>query len=509
MQDDYRPDSESWNGTPAHPEADTTGFGGNEDYESDDRQEAENPQPAEHTTPQSQHSPTQHSLPTPEINSDEQPPPSSAGTYPSQGYRSPYRQERSMERRGNGRTVMKAVTITVCALILIIASAFAFTDTDDLFTWPSFDLFDSDDSLTDGNEPGVTPPDTYDDYRDYFDNYFYQDDSASSEVYIATTKGSLDASFDLSAIPSTEALSYQEIYEKCASSVVGITASITRNSYSWGSGIIISPDGYIVTNHHVVSEATDATVTLSDGKKYTALLVGYDYSSDLAVLKIDAKNLPYAEFGDSDLLSVGDGVVAIGNPLGVEFSGTMTNGIVSAINRNIAVNNSTMTMIQTNAAINEGNSGGPLINMYGQVIGITNLKMVADNGSASIEGIGLAIPSTHIKSIIDQILEYGYVIGEPVLGITAGSIDEDRAELYNIPVGLYVATVDEKSDAYAKGLRAGDIITTVNGVQVYTVADVADIKGAMSIGGVLNLTVYRDGSTFELAVELVNSNDLG
>ena len=219
----------------------------------------------------------------------------------------------------------------------------------------------------------------------------------------------------------------------------------TQQAVGVGTGIIMSEDGYIVTNAHVIyddengyGEATAVQIQMSDEKTtYDAKIVAYDKEADIAVLKIDAKGLTAAEFGDSDKCEVGEAVVAIGNPLGLEFQNTVTCGIISALNRKVTINDNAMTLIQTDAAINNGNSGGPLINSSGQVIGINSAKMSSTYSSsgASVEGLGFAIPMTEAKQIVDDLINYGYVTGRPQLGITCQDVSQAVSEAYNIPVG--------------------------------------------------------------------------
>lgn len=207
------------------------------------------------------------------------------------------------------------------------------------------------------------------------------------------------------------ALSLQEIYRRCIGSVVSIV-TVTPSGKASGTGIIMSEDGYVITNHHVIESAQAVSVLTADSREYTASVIGSDETSDLAVLKIEAEGLQAAEFGDSSVLQVGDSVAAIGDPLGTALRGTMTDGIVSAINRDLTVNDRTMSLIQTNAALNNGNSGGPLINCYGQVIGINTMKMSNFySSSTTVEGIGFAIPIDTAKPIIDELIEKGYVSG--------------------------------------------------------------------------------------------------
>ena len=305
--------------------------------------------------------------------------------------------------------------------------------------------------------------------------------------------------------PEEERLTLQAIYARCQPSVVAIRISRGKLGGALGTGIIMTADGYILTNAHVLDQARSVTVTLlTDDSEYAAKLVGTDAISDLAVLKIEARNLTPAEFGDSDALRVGDPVAAIGNPLGTELNGTMTDGIVSAINRNVIYDGHSMTLIQTNAAINEGNSGGPLINAYGQVIGITNLKAF----TTGVEGICFAIPTSVVQPVVDKLIAEGKVSGRPSIGIVIGALDEAAAEYYDLPQGLYVESVAEGSDAEAKGIQSGDIVTAVNGQSVATTYEVNAIKEGLSVGDTMTLTIYRDGDTFDVEVMLMDTNDI-
>lgn len=300
---------------------------------------------------------------------------------------------------------------------------------------------------------------------------------------------------------SGEGLSLQEIYRKVLPSVVSITTTL-RNGSSSGTGIIMSADGYIITNAHVVDEAVGIEILTWDDQSYAAGLVGSDSTSDLAVLKVESDTLTAADFGNSEQIAVGDAVVAIGDPLGRKLRGTMTDGIISAINRDLTVNGRALTLIQTNAALNNGNSGGPLINAYGQVIGINTVKVSSYYTSATVEGLGFAIPISVAKPVIDELIEYGYVSGRPALGITGTALPDVYRAYYRLPDGVYVETVDPDSDAYAKGLREGDTITAVAGTSVRTVDELNVIKNQYQAGDELELTVFRDGESFTLNVIL-------
>lgn len=344
-------------------------------------------------------------------------------------------------------------------------------------------------------------------WQDYMDGYYK---TASSEVQeeISVPRADVNAGFSLSLSQNTgNTLSAHDIYAKCAPSIVCLTAadSDNFNAYSWGTGIIISADGYILTNTHIIAGCNSVSVELSNGDEYEAKLVGADEISDISILKIEAEGLVPAEFATSSSVSVGDEVVAIGNPLGKTYRLTMTDGIISGISRQINHNGTTMNLLQTNAAINEGNSGGALINRSGQIIGITNMKIISSTG---VEGIGFAIPSDTVKAIADSLLENGVVTGRETIGITIGPIPQVVADYYSIPSGLYVSIINEKSDAYAQGIRVGDIITHANGQEVHENAAISAIKDTLNVGDSINFTIWRDGKTFDATVKLMDANDL-
>ena len=304
--------------------------------------------------------------------------------------------------------------------------------------------------------------------------------------------------------------SYSDVYEKVSPSVVAIIVDeIRAGSESSGSGVIMSEDGYIITNNHVVSGGDLFTVVLEDSTSHKATLVGTDEQTDLAVLKIDATGLTAAEFGDSDSVKVGDRAFAIGSPGGIEYQNSFTGGFISAINRDVTINDRVMTLIQTDTAINPGNSGGALINSAGQVIGITSSKLSASSmDSASIEGMGFAIPMSTAKEIVDELIAYGHVTGRPAIGISGYDIDASRANYFNLPQGVYVSSVDTASDAYKKGIQAGDIITGVNGKEITGMSEINEVKSNLSAGDTITLTIYRDGKTQEIEITLIDEADL-
>ena len=305
----------------------------------------------------------------------------------------------------------------------------------------------------------------------------------------------------------TETLSLQQIYQKVIPSVVSIINQTATGEIT-GTGIIMTTDGYIITNYHVIQNTAALQVSLQDNSVYYAALVGSDETSDLAVLKIDTTGLTAAEFGSSEALQVGDSVVTIGDPLGTQLRGTMTDGIISGINRDLVIDGRTMTLIQTNAALNSGNSGGPLINMKGQVIGINTMKMSASFTNASVEGLGFAIPISVAKEIIDELLTNGYVAGRPAIGISGEAVPVTAQAYYRLPAGVYVRSVEETSDAYAKGIRAGDIITAINDTEVTSVEDLNTVKNMFQAGETVTLTVYHSGTIYQAEVTLMDASGI-
>ena len=320
---------------------------------------------------------------------------------------------------------------------------------------------------------------------------------------------------NVSNVTGKDLLTAPEIYATYVGSTVGITTEITTTNV-WGqpvsqaaagSGFVITSDGYILTNYHVIEDADSIQVAFVDGTTYDATLVGGESENDIAVLKIDATGLTPVIIGDSDNVKVGEQVVAIGNPLG-ELTFSMTSGIVSAKDRSITMENgNVMNMIQTDTAINNGNSGGPLFDMYGQVIGITSAKLSGSSRSkATIEGLGFAIPINDIKDMVTDIMENGYVTGKPYMGITVSTVPESISERYGMSQGALVESVDESSCAAKAGLEKGDIITAMDGKTVISSAELVEAKKNYKAGDTVTLEVERNGEKLELTLTFDEDN---
>ncbi len=292
-------------------------------------------------------------------------------------------------------------------------------------------------------------------------------------------------------------LTAQEVYRQVNPAVVVVLADLGDGSASVGTGVLFTRDGYLLTNYHVVEGGRECTVALDSGRGYAARYVAGDADSDLAILKVEGQDLPAAAFGDSDLLAVGDKVYAIGNPLGVELRGTLTDGIVSAIDRDVEVEGRTMTLLQTNAALNSGNSGGPLINEYGQVVGINTIKMTSRY--SSVEGLGFAIPTAYMERIVNDLLTFGSLQPEPVLGVTVLQVAEQVEEdLW----GIEVQSVSENSPADKAGVREGDYVLSAGGRAVNSSQDLLRVRRQHHLGDELSMTLWRDGEIIEVTLSL-------
>lgn len=303
--------------------------------------------------------------------------------------------------------------------------------------------------------------------------------------------------------PVSDGLTPGQVYAQNVDAVVAITAYIDERGFygqSAGSGFIITSDGYVVSNYHVVEDASEVEVTTTYGEVYEASLIGYDSTNDIALLKVEAENLPCVILGSSDALQVGDQVAAIGNALG-ELTSTMTVGYISAKDRVVTTDGSTINMLQTDAAINSGNSGGPLFNMQGEVVGITTAKFSGFSSSgATIEGIGFAIPMDDVIGMIEDLRDLGYISGA-YLGVMVKDVDP-TAQAYGLPTGAYVDEVTPGYAAEKGGMRAEDIIVDLGGYQITSVSELTRMLRKFEPGETVSVTVYRGGVYLQLQVTL-------
>lgn len=328
---------------------------------------------------------------------------------------------------------------------------------------------------------------------------------------------SSSSSVDRSNLPSiiqlatpSDAMTIPDIVEKVSPSVVGISC-MTSSGTVTGTGIIMSTDGYIITNAHVVDGANTISVVLpssysdenSDDETITAELVGKDSQTDLTVVKIDKTGLTAAEFGTSSEIRVGEVSIVIGNPLGFDLANSVTAGIISATDRTLTIEDRTMNLIQTDASINSGNSGGPLINAYGQVIGITSAKVSSTYG----EGLGFAIPIDEATPIIDDLIQYGYVTGRPTLGISGENVTDVYSQYYDIPKGFFVRSVESGSAAEKAGIQVNDIVIGIEGNLIESIEEFNEIKEKYKAGDKITVSVYRDGEIIDKDVTLGEAID--
>ncbi len=307
----------------------------------------------------------------------------------------------------------------------------------------------------------------------------------------------------------SERMSIEQVVNKTLPQVVGVVAKTGEGFYATegqGSGIILSADGYIITNAHVVENATAVQIVLPDEKQttYDAKVIGSDTKTDLAVVKVEATDLNAADIGNSAELSLGETVVAIGNPYGLELQSSVTSGIVSALDRSVMTSNGKMNLIQTDAAINPGNSGGALVNLYGQVVGICSSKI----SDLDAEGLGFAIPISDAIPIVKELISKGFISGRPMIGIQGQDISAQTAMMYGVPTGVYVVYVEEGSAAYKAGLRQYDIITEFNGQTITGFADLDVAKDECKAGDTVTIKFYRytNRQTYTAKITLSESN---
>lgn len=328
------------------------------------------------------------------------------------------------------------------------------------------------------------------------------------EEQLGVVSQKADQQISLGAAADGKVMTPAQVYAKNVDTVVMVYSTVVYNNYgqpatgtSTGSGFIISEDGYILTNHHVIEGATEVSVVTHGGEEYRAAIIGSDATNDIALLKVEGSNLPVAELGSSDALTVGDQVVAIGNPLG-ELTSTMTVGYVSGKERAVTTDGTTIDMIQTDAAINSGNSGGPLFNMLGQVVGITTAKYSGESSSgASIEGIGFAIPMDDVMEVVTELVEFGYV-KSAYMGVTVLDLDAGLAAMYNLPVGVYVQGVEPDGPAAAAGMQPEDIIIQLGNQEITNYNDLARALREYEPGDTTTVVVFRAGAKWNLTITL-------
>lgn len=336
--------------------------------------------------------------------------------------------------------------------------------------------------------------------------YIYTEHFApASQSNNSTTQNTSQNTVTYLPTSTSDSLTTPQIYEKTINSVVAISTYLNQGGYQQaigtGTGIIMSEDGYIITNAHVIEDGNQITVTLNDGTEYQAQVVGSDSKVDIAVIKVEATGLTAGNFGDSDSLVHGEPAIVIGNPLGMDFAGTITDGIISSTSREVKIDNYIMNLLQTNAAVNPGNSGGPLINCRGEIVGVVSAKISVDD----VEGIGFAIPINTALNVANDFIEYGYVKNRPMLGISVEVVPEQYAQFYGSQPGLKVVSVQDGSAADLAGIMPGDRIISFNGTEISTSAELDYEKDKYNIGDTVKITVLRENQEITLDLTLMEN----
>ena len=336
--------------------------------------------------------------------------------------------------------------------------------------------------------------------------YIYTEHFApASQSNNSTTQNTSQNTVTYLPTSTSDSLTTPQIYEKTINSVVAISTYLNQGGYQQaigtGTGIIMSEDGYIITNAHVIEDGNQITVTLNDGTEYQAQVVGSDSKVDIAVIKVEATCLTAGNFGDSDSLVHGEPAIVIGNPLGMDFAGTITDGIISSTSREVKIDNYIMNLLQTNAAVNRGNSGGPLINCRGEIVGVVSAKISVDD----VEGIGFAIPINTALNVANDFIEYGYVKNRPMLGISVEVVPELYAQFYGSQPGLKVVSVQDGSAADLAGIMPGDRIIFFNGTEISTSAELDYEKDKYNIGDTVKITVLRENQEITLDLTLMEN----
>ena len=336
--------------------------------------------------------------------------------------------------------------------------------------------------------------------------YIYTEHFApASQSNNSTTQNTSQNTVTYLPTSTSDSLTTPQIYEKTINSVVAISTYLNQGGYQQaigtGTGIIMSEDGYIITNAHVIEDGNQIMVTLNDGTEYQAQVVGSDSKVDIAVIKVGATGLTAGNFGDSDSLVHGEPAIVIGNPLGMDFAGTITDGIISSTSREVKIDNYIMNLLQTNAAVNPGNSGGPLINCRGEIVGVVSAKISVDD----VEGIGFAIPINTALNVANDFIEYGYVKNRPMLGISVEVVPEQYAQFYGSQPGLKVVSVQDGSAADLAGIMPGDRIISFNGTEISTSAELDYEKDKYNIGDTVKITVLRENQEITLDLTLMEN----
>lgn len=401
------------------------------------------------------------------------------------------------KRRNGGKTALAVIAALLAVFVVSVTSISIY----EFVTTGGLPASDPNVSESDGDDNMIVTPG-----QGLTDLEKEENDDSNTESEDKTAQQSSTVNKDFPTLEQLaapeDAMSLPDIYDKVAPSVVGVSCTL-RNGSATGTGIIISEDGYIITNAHVVEDAVSVMIVDSEMNEYSAEIVGSDAQTDIAVLKIDETGLTPCEFGSSSNIRIGELTVVIGNPLGFELYGSMSSGIISGLNRSITIGEKKMTLIQTTASITNGNSGGPLINAYGQVIGITSAKVASIYG----ENLGFAIPIDNAIPIINDLMQYGYVTGRPMIGISGEDITSIMSMFYRIPEGVYVRFITPDSGAELAGIKAGDIIIGADGETVTTMDDLNEIKNRFSAGDTITLTIYRDGESMDVDVVMTEVTD--
>ncbi len=438
---------------------------------------------------------------------------------PSQGYYVPqtnefvYAPQPPKKKKNVGKAILIAIAAVLCVFVISVGSisAYSFINGQRLETNNERQKVDIDKEFRQNYDDEDVAAESDDIDRDEPDDDDGEEDGEKENLSINRTPLRDFPTLEQLASPE-DAMAIPDIYDKVSPSVVGVSCKVARGT-QLGTGFIISEDGYIITNAHVIDGHTASVMVVdSDLNEYEAEIIGSDEQSDIAVLKIDPSDfdLVPVEFGKSSDLRIGELAIAIGNPLGFDLYGTMTTGIISGLNRTVTVEDNTMTLLQTSASINNGNSGGPLIDAYGHVIGITSAKIDSMYG----ESLGFAIPIDEALPIVTNLIQYGYVIGRPSIGISGQDISELLSIYYGIPRGVLIYSVTDGSGAQKAGIQPDDVIIAIEGETITGMNELNEVKNRYKVGDTITLTIYRpemsewgqhSGKSFDVEVVLTEA----